>query len=89
MNSVRTSTETENIKKKQSELKNSITEIKDSLQTINNTLENAEEWTNDLEDKVIESNQAEQKKEKRIIKKNENRLREFCNIIKQKIFIFI
>ena len=71
-------------------MKYSITEIKDSLQTINNTLENAEEWTNDLEDKVIESNQAEQKKEKRIIKKkNENRLREFCNIIKQKIFIFI
>ena len=34
---------------------------------MNSRLEEAKEWINDLEDRVMENNQAEQKREKRII----------------------
>jgi len=50
-------------------MKNSTTEIKNTLEGINSRLEDAEERIGNLEDRVMEGNQAEQQKEKRIIKK--------------------
>lgn len=52
---------TENIKKKPSEMKNSIIEKKNTLEGIN-ILNYAGEEINNLDDRVMESNQAEQKK---------------------------
>lgn len=72
------STERENSKKNQSKMKNSIITIKNTLEGINNRLEDPEEWINNLEDTVMERNQAETQKEKRI--KNENSLRELSDI---------
>ena len=62
-------------------MKNSITEIKNTLKGINSRLEEAEEQISDLKDRVRESSQAEQEREKIIIK-NENRLRELSDNIK-------
>ena len=61
-------------------MNNSITEIINTLEGITSSLEDAEEWISDLEDRLMESNQSEQQKEKRIIK-NENGLRELSNTI--------
>jgi len=55
--------ERENIKN-ESEMKNSITEIENTLGGINSRLEEAKEQTSDLEDRVMESNQAEQERGK-------------------------
>jgi len=49
-------------------MKNSITEIKNILEGINSRSEDTEQIS-ELEDRVMESSQAEQQKEKRIIKK--------------------
>jgi len=46
-------------KKNQAELKNLITEMKNTLEEINRRLEDAE-WISNLEDKIMESNEAEQ-----------------------------
>ena len=46
--------ELENIKKNQLEQKNVLTEMKNTLEGINSRLEDAEEWINSLEDKVVE-----------------------------------
>jgi len=56
--------ERENIKN-ESEMKNSITEIENTLGGINSRLEEAKEQTSDLEDRVMESNQAEWVREKK------------------------
>ena len=58
--------------KNQSETKNSVTEVKNILTGRNSRVEEAEEPINDLEDRVMENNQAEQGGAKRKIK-NENR----------------
>ena len=55
----------ENIEKKQTEQKN-MTEIKNTLEGINSRLDDKEAWINELQDRVGEIIQAEQKKEKRI-----------------------
>ena len=60
-------------------MKNPINEIKNTADGINCKLEKPEEQT-DLEDRVIESNQAEQMKEK--IMQNENTHRELSDSIK-------
>lgn len=52
------------MKMNQSEMKNSISEIKNILDEVNGKLEEAEEWTSDLEDRVIRSNQPEQERQK-------------------------
>ena len=65
--------------KKESELKRAVNEIRNTLNTVNSRLEEAEEQINDLEDKVLGSNGAEQKKE---LCKNENRLRELSDSFK-------
>ena len=66
-------------KNNQSELKNTIIEIKNTLEGINR-LANAEEWISDLEDRVMESTQAEQQNEKNFL--NEDRLRALLDNIK-------
>ena len=45
-------------------MKNSVVEIKNTLNGINSRLEEAEEQISNLEDRVMESNQAEQGREK-------------------------
>ena len=72
-------------KKNQSERKNSITEIKTTLERINSRIEKREVQISNLEDRVMENNQAKQKKEKLI--KNENRLRELSDIFKYNVCI--
>lgn len=59
--------EIENIRKNQSE-ENSTSQINNTLKGIKTRLEEAEEQLSNLEDRVTESNQGEQKKEKRIKK---------------------
>ena len=47
-------------------MKNKINEIKNTLEGINSRITEAEEWTSDLEDKIVEITTAEQNKEKRL-----------------------
>ena len=54
--------------------------MRNVLDRMNNRLEEAEEQISDLVDRVMESNQAEQKREKRIM--HENRLRKLSDSIK-------
>ena len=48
-------------------MKSVINKIRNMLDMMNSSLEETEEWLNDLEDKVMESNEAEQKREQRIM----------------------
>ena len=57
---------TETEKKKEPEVKKSTTKIKHTLDGIHSKLQEAEEWISDLKDTVMESNQAEQEREKKI-----------------------
>ena len=61
-------------------MNNTINEIKNSLEGINNRITEAEEWINDLEDKIVEITTAEQNKEKRM-KRIEYSLRDFWDNI--------
>lgn len=61
------------------ELKNSLTEIKNTLEGISSK-EKMKKNGPEIWKSVMECNQGEQQKEKKI--KNENRLRELCDIIK-------
>lgn len=45
-------------KKNQSEVKSAINKIRNTPDVMNIKLEEAEEWINDLEDKIMESNKA-------------------------------
>ena len=47
---------------------NSITEVKNTLDKTNRRLEEAKEYNSNLKDRVIGSNQVEQKREKKIKK---------------------
>ena len=60
--------DTETIKKDQSEIKNAIYEINSILEGINSRLDEEEDRISILEDKVEINTQAEQQKEKRILK---------------------
>ena len=44
----------EELKNKQTEMNNTITEMKNTLEGINRRIPEAEEWTSDLEDKMVE-----------------------------------
>lgn len=68
MNTVTISTELENIKKNQSDLKNRVTKIENILEVINDRSNDTEEWMSNLENRVMETTEFEQKKEKRILK---------------------
>ena len=52
----------EEIKSKQTVMKNTINEIKNSLKGINSRITEAEEWISDLEDKIVEITTAKQNK---------------------------
>ena len=65
-------------------MKSAINEIRTTLDAMNSRQEEAEEQINDLGDKIMISNEAEQKKERRIMPQ-ENRLREFSDSIKHSL----
>ena len=58
------SKEIQHIKLKQEEMQNTITEIKSSLEAANNRIHEAEEWTSEVEDTLLEITDVEQKKKK-------------------------
>ena len=73
----------EEIKKSQSIMNNAITEIKSTLEGTNSRITEAEEiYISEVEDRMVEINEAERKKEKRI-KRNEDNLRDFWDNIKR------
>ena len=55
--------------------------MNNTLEGINNRITEADEWINDLEDKMVESTAAEQNTEKRM-KRSEDSLQEFWDNIK-------
>ena len=63
------------LKSKQTMMKNKINETKNSLEGINSRITEAEEWINDLEDKIVEITTVEQNKEKRM-RRTEDSLRD-------------
>ena len=71
----------EELKSKQTMMNNTINEIKNSLGGINSRITEAEEWINDLKDKIVEITTAEQNKEKRM-KRIEDSLRDLWDNIK-------
>ena len=71
----------EELKSKQTMMNNTINEIKSSLEGFNSRITEAEEWINDLEDKMVEITTAEQNKEKRM-KRIEDNLRHLWENIK-------
>ena len=56
----------EELKKKHTETNNTITETKDTLEGINSRISEAEKWTSELEDKMVEMTSEEQNKVKRM-----------------------
>ena len=72
----------EELKNKQTEMNNTITEMKTTLQAINRRITEAEERISDLEDRMVEFTAAEQNKEKRM-KRNEDNLRHLWDNIKR------
>ena len=66
-------------KKSQSIMNDAITEIKSTLEGTNSRITKAE--TSEVEDRIVEINEAERKKEKRI-KRNENHLRDLWDNVK-------
>ena len=71
----------EELKSKQTVMNNTINEIKNSLEEINSRITEAEERVSDLEDKILEITTAEQNKEKRK-KRTEDNLRDLWDNIK-------
>ena len=65
----------EELKNQQTEMNNTITETKNTLEGINSRITEAEEWSSDLEDRMLVFTAAEQNKEKRM-KRNEDSLRD-------------
>uniref|UniRef100_A0A8D0N9F2 L1 transposable element RRM domain-containing protein n=1 Tax=Sus scrofa TaxID=9823 RepID=A0A8D0N9F2_PIG len=74
--------EIQDIKLKQEEMQNTITEIKNSLEAANSRIQEAEEQISEVEDRLEEITDAEQKREKKIEKKNEESLRELWDNVK-------
>ena len=68
----------EELKSKQTMMKNTMNEIKNSLEGINSRITEAEERISDLQDKIVEITTAEQNKQKRI----EENLRDLWDNIK-------
>ena len=64
------------------ELKNEQTKMNNALEGINSRITEAEEWINDLEDRMVEITAVEQNREKRMKKKNEDSLRNLWDNIK-------
>ena len=62
-------------------MNNVINEIKNTLERTNSRINEAENWISEVEDRMVEINEAERKKEKRI-KRNEDNLRDLCDDVK-------
>uniref|UniRef100_A0A9L0RMT5 L1 transposable element RRM domain-containing protein n=1 Tax=Equus caballus TaxID=9796 RepID=A0A9L0RMT5_HORSE len=62
-------------------MKNTILEMRNSLEALNSRVEDAEEWISEVDKRLAEITQAEQKREKRI-RQNEYSLRELWDNIK-------
>ena len=74
--------ELEETKKNQSTMNNAITEIKSALEGTNIRITEAEEiYISEVEDRMVEINEAGRKKEKRI-KRNEDNLRDLWDNVK-------
>ena len=71
----------EEIKKSPSIMNNAITEIKNTLEGTNNIITEAEDRISEVEDRMVEINAAEKKKDKRI-KRNEGNLRDLWDNVK-------
>ena len=71
----------EDLKNKQTEKNNTISEMKNTLEGINRRITEAEEWTSELEDRMVEITATEQNKERRM-KRNEDSLRDLWGNIK-------
>ena len=71
----------EQIKKSQLKINNAIYEIKNTLEGTMSRITEAEDWIYEVEDKMVEINEAERKKEKRI-KSNEDNLRDLWDNVK-------
>ena len=72
----------EELKSKQTMMKNRTNEIKNSLEGINSRITEADERISDLEYKIVEITTTEQDKEKRL-KRIEYNLRNLCDNIKR------
>ena len=66
----------EEIKKSQSIMSNTITEIKSTLEGTNSRTDTEDDRISEVEDRMVEIYEAERKKEKKRIKRNEDNLRE-------------
>ena len=62
-------------------MNNAITEIRNTLQGTNSRITKAENGISDVEDRMVEINETERKKEKRI-KRNEDNLRDLWDNVK-------
>ena len=67
--------------KNQSIMNNEITEIKNTLEGTNSRITEAEDGISEVGDRMVEINEAERKKEKKI-KRNEDNLRDFWDNVK-------
>ena len=65
------SKEIQDLKLKQAEMQNTITEIKNSLEATNSRIQEAEEPISEVEGRLVEITDAEQKRER--LKRNEDR----------------
>ena len=63
-------------------MQNTTIEIKSSLVAANSRMQEAEEWISEVEDRLVEITDAEQKREKRL-KTNEESLRELWDNVKR------
>ena len=68
-------------KKSQSTMNNAITEIKNTLEGTNSRITEAGDRTSEVEDRMVETNEAERKNEKRI-KRHEDHLRDLWKNVK-------
>ena len=71
----------EEIKKSQSIMNNAITEVKSTLEGSNSRITDEENRISEVEDRMVEINEAERKKEKKI-KRNEFNLRDLWDNVK-------
>ena len=60
-------------------MNNSITEVKSTLEGTNSRITEAEDWISEVEDRMVEINEAERKKR---IKRNEENLRDLWDNVK-------
>ena len=75
----------EETKERQSIMNNAITEVKSTLEGTSSRITEAENRTSEVEDRMVEINEAERKKQRQI-KRNEDKLRDFWDNVKRPTF---